>query len=322
MASIPTLLAIPLEIRLQIFRYLLRADDARICPHARLPYLFIRSEIGNQPNAPNDIFVPALLINRQLYFEMKPILYTENIFYFESCLTGSHRDPPSFPQKLLTSIGKNVRRIGFTLDLIESGSKTKEESTKAAERVKAEFGFLSTHLPNLSSTRIDLFCAYARPCQSFLVSLLRSCQLLLPGIKIMTVHSTNREKARIANILRTHLDARSDLFLLLGGCMCIPFLQRSPQQLDRLQRWSRYNLYSREKDRAQPDKLTHWVWEMSHCPRGRNSGYRFVAKHGSMYLSDQVKFKGPLIGCLLCKLSTHCVHEARYSPMRKVPMGK
>lgn len=320
MASIPTLLNIPLEIRLQIFGYLLRADDAQICPHARLPYLFIRSEIRNQPHAPNGIVLPALLINRQLHFEMKPILYTENLFYFESCLTGSYRDPPSFPQKLLTTVGKDMKHIGFTLDLIESGSKTKEESTKAAKRIKAEFGFLSTHLPNLSSTRIDLFCTYARPCQSFLVSLLRSCQLILPGMKIMTVHSTNREKIRIANILRTHLDARSDLFLLLGGCMCIPFLYTSPKQLEQFQRMPRYNLYTREKDRAQPDRLISWVWEMSTAPRERRIGYMFVVKHGSVYLSDKAKAKGPLMGCLLCKLNTACVHEARCSPIRKAPM--
>lgn len=314
MDSIPPLLAIPLEIRLQIFEYLLRPDQVQICPHARHPYLFIRSEFRDQPHAPYGIFLPALLINRQLYFEMKPIVYAENLFYFEGCLTGGHRDPPSFPHKILTAIGENLKQIGFTLDLIGSGSKTKEESTKAAERVKAEFKFLSAHLPNLSTTRIDLFCSNGRPCQSFLVSLLRSCQQLLPGLKIMTVYSTNREKVRIANTIRANLDASSNTFLLVGGCMCTPFLHKTPEQLDLFQCMPRYNFCTREQYRAQPDTLTSWVWEMSTVSRERSIGYMFVAKHGSVFLSDKPKTKGPLIGCLL--------HESRRHTTRKVPVNQ
>lgn len=39
-------------------------------------------------------------------------------------------------------------------------------------------------------------------------------------MKIITVHSTNREKGLIANILRSHLNGCSDL-ILLSGYICM-----------------------------------------------------------------------------------------------------
>lgn len=212
--SNPTdLLEIALEIRLQIFGYLLRADEGRICPHACLPYLFIHTNGQNGHfEASNTIFVSALLINRQLYFEMRSFLYSENLFYFENCLTAFHlgydltkcyhANRLGFPKKLFAAIGTHIRKIGFPLHFRFG---TKRASIKAAETIKAEFKLLATHLPSLSTTRVGLFFTYKSLCQRFLFYLVRSCQLS-PGKKIITVHATNRAKVRVGNILRIHLN--------------------------------------------------------------------------------------------------------------------
>ena len=325
----PGLLSIPMEIRLQIFGYLLRVDKGRICPHARLPYLFVRQEhpTYHYSFASNNIFLHALLINRQLYFEMKPMFYSENLFYFEHCLT---LDPSwlGFPPSLLSTIGTNIGQIGFPLHLIGGvPNLTKEKSIEAAEKLKVQFELLSKYLPNLNITRVDLFFKYPKPCQRFLVCLVRSCQLL-SGKQIITVYGTNREKERIANILRIHLNGCSDLFLL-GGCICIPFLHMQ---------WERCKvlIHTREMHRASADRLSHWVeeqsdslrgrryWvgEQSDSLRGRRLAYESVVKYGSVFLSYNPKVKGPRMGCLLCKLGTDCVHEAKYTPTRKAPVDR
>lgn len=330
----PSLLSIPLEIRLQIFGHLLRADEGRICPHARLPYLFIRPEIRSPYEAPNNIFLPALLINRQLYFEMKPILYSENLFYFENWLTRSFQNPSNSPQKLLAAIGTHIKHIGFPLDLFESGSGsiTKQASIEAAERLRAEFKLLSTHLPNLKSTRVDLFSSYKRGCPRFLVCLVRSCQLL-PGKKTITVHSTNGGKVRIGNILRTHLNGCSDI-LILGGCMCIPFTKSAWErrtvrtfESGRLQTFRsgsslRVRIYTCHSDTATSNSLTSWVGVGMSMSSADKLAYESVVKYGSVFLSYIAQAKGPRMGCLLCKSGNECVHEARYTPTRKRPVDR
>lgn len=336
--STPSLLSIPLEIRLQIFGYLLRADEGRICPHARLPYLFIRPEIRfirpeirRRYEASNNIFLSALLINRQLYFEMKPILYSENLFYFENWLT--RRNPSGSPQKFLAAIGTHIKQIGFPLNLFNSrlGSISKQESIKAAEGLRAEFKMLSTHLPNLKSTRVDLF-SYKRECQRLLVCLVRSCQLL-PGKKIITVHSTNRGKVRIGNILRIHLNGCSDL-VILGGCICIPFTQTvwerrtvRTSESGKLQKYCpgsrlRVRIYTRHSDTATSDALTRWIVMGMSLSSAEKLAYESVVKYGSVFLSDTAQVKGPRMGCLLCKFGADCVHEARYTPTRKQPVDR
>lgn len=330
----PSLLSIPLEIRLQIFGHLLRADEGRICPHARLPFLFIWSKIHGRCEASNNIFLPALLINRQLYFEMKPILYSENLFYLEDWLTRSFRNPSNFPQKLLAAIGTYIKQIGFPLDLVESGSGsiTKQASIEATERLKAEFKLLSTHLPNLKSTRVDLFSTYERPCQRFLVCLVRSCQLL-PGKKIITVHSTNREKVRIGNILRIHLKSCSDL-LILGGCICIPFTKPAWERRivrtfenGRLQTFCsgsrlRVRIYTRQTDTATSNSLTSWVGGKMSKSSADKLAYESVIKYGSVFLSHNAQAKGPRMGCLLCKSGSDCVHGGKHIPTRKEPVDR
>lgn len=328
----PSLLSIPLEIRLQIFGHLLRADEGRICPHARLPYLFIRREIRSRYDAPNNIFLPALLINRQLYLEMKPILYSENLFYFENWLTP--RNPSDSPRKLLAEIGTYIKQIGFPLDLFEirSGFINKQASIKAAERLRAEFKMLSTHLPNLKSTRVDLFSSYKRECQRFLVCLVRSCQLL-PGKKIITVHSTNRGKVRIGNILRIHLNGCSDL-LILGGCICVPFTEPAWErrivrafESGRRQTFCsgpslRVRIYTRHSDTGTSNSLTSWVRAGMSLSSAEKLAYESVVKYGSVFLSYTAQDKGPRMGCLLCNSGTGCVHEARYTPTRKHPVDR
>lgn len=315
----PGLLTIPLEIRWQIFGYLLRADNSRICPHARFPYVFLHTKRSDHPGyfhhsraAPNNICFPALLINRQLYLEMKPILYSENILYFEHCLTRVS-SWPGFPQELLAAIGPNIKHIGFPLEPpIESGL-SKEASMKGAERLKAELKLLSTQLPNLTTTRVDLFSTSISEflCQRFLVSLVRSCQLL-PGKKTIIVHGSNHRKVGVGNSLRIHLNGCSDL-VLLGGCSCAPFLVPSQPRLI---------MSAREQSETRPDLLGNWVLQQSNCSQKELATYTRIAQDGSVFVSSNAKIKGPRMGCLLCTLGAECVHGSRYTPTRKGPFDK
>ncbi|MCJ1344163.1 hypothetical protein MMC31_002366 [Peltigera leucophlebia] len=135
-----SLLAMPAEIRQQIFGYLLCADKTKNCPHDRSHYLFLHPECCRRfPAIKNRAFLAALLINRQLYFEIKYILYSQNLFYFEGCLTQTYFDPPSLPQKLIAAIGTNLKQIGFPLKFGIIRSITKDASIKAAERFKAKY---------------------------------------------------------------------------------------------------------------------------------------------------------------------------------------
>lgn len=116
---------------------------------------------------------------------MRSFLYSENLFYFENCLTAFHfgydltkcyhANRLGFPKKLFAAIGTHIRKIGFPLHFRFG---TKRASIKAAETIKAEFKLLATHLPSLSTTRVDLFFTYKSLCQRFLIYLVRSCQLL------------------------------------------------------------------------------------------------------------------------------------------------
>lgn len=177
-------------------------------------------------------------------------------FHFEYS-KDYHYDQPGFPQKLLAAIGTNIRKIGFPL---HHRFGTKEASTKAAEIIKAEFKSLATHLPNLHTTLVDLFFTYTSPCQRFLTYLVRSCQLL-PGKKIIIVHDTNRGKVRVDNILRIHVKRCSDI-LLLGGCICIPFVAPIWEKR-KIQSYYDGNdtlrFYTRPKYRAFPNTLGKWV---------------------------------------------------------------
>lgn len=258
------------------------------------------------------IFVSALLINRQFYFEMISFLYSENLFYFENCLIafhfeydltkGYHPDRLGFPEKLFAAIGIHIRKIGFPLHFRFA---TKGASIKSSETIKAEFKLLATHLPNLSTTRVDLFFMYTSLCQRFLIDLVRSCQLL-PGKKIITVHDTNRAKDRIGNILRIHLNGCSDI-LLLGGCICIPFVEPTWEK-GKMQSYNdeygRLHFYTRPNNIAFPNTLAKWVGgEMSKSSR-QKLVYEKVVKYGSVLLSHNAQAKGQRMGCLLCKLGT------------------
>lgn len=96
-------------------------------------------------------------------------MYSENFSYFETCVTQKYSDPPSLPQKLLGAISTNLEQIEFPLKFDNHRSEIKEASIKTAKRFKAEFKLPSTHLPNLNTTHVDIFCTYTQPCQRLLV---------------------------------------------------------------------------------------------------------------------------------------------------------
>lgn len=116
------------------------------------------------------------------------------------------------------------------------------------------------------------------PSPRILVCIVRSCQLLA-GKKTITVYGTNRRKVLNGNVLRVHLKGCSDI-LLLGGCICIPFVEPT-WECRRIQSydyrtgmlhttWSstrgRINLYTRRRGKCQ-FKCAHELEDVNDFPR-------------------------------------------------------
>lgn len=80
----PYLLRLPLELRWQIFRTFVRADMHQICAHAQTHHPFIVWNGGKRELAPKTgVQLSVLLLNRQIYQELMPLLYSENLIYLE-----------------------------------------------------------------------------------------------------------------------------------------------------------------------------------------------------------------------------------------------
>lgn len=141
---------------------------------------------------------------------------------------------------------------------------------------------------------------------------------------MVTVHDTNRAKVRIENSLRNHLNGCSDI-LLLGGCICIPFVKLTISEKCKMQSYKRTStagspFYMRPKNIALPNTIAKWVkGKMSESFSRQTLVHEKVIKYGSVLTSHNAQAKGQRMGCLLCELGTDCVHGLRYTPSRKAP---
>lgn len=73
--EVPALLRLPLELRWQIFRPFIRADEGQICEHEQTQLPFIIWNGGKREQAPKTGVQPSVLrINRQIYRELLPLL--------------------------------------------------------------------------------------------------------------------------------------------------------------------------------------------------------------------------------------------------------
>lgn len=126
-SSLPGLLRLPTEIKLQILYHLVRADPWSFCPHTRLPLLvscpdFGSSRLFKDESSPIDTqlypwidyerrssfstlvlafprptacqganrrTLSVFLVNRRLSKEAIQVFYSENVFYLERYLSGS-----------------------------------------------------------------------------------------------------------------------------------------------------------------------------------------------------------------------------------------
>lgn len=133
-----------------------------IPPHS----LIIRSKENAQSQEEDDNSHQAFkkLRDRRPHRETPFYPFGTPIANFHLPIPRKHR-PNLSPCPLLC----NLEQIEFPLKFDNHRSEIKEASIKTAKRFKAEFKFLSTHLPNLNTTHVDIFCTYTQPCQRLLV---------------------------------------------------------------------------------------------------------------------------------------------------------
>lgn len=290
--TLPGLLRIPLEVRWQIFRELLFADTHSICPHNRLPFvIFYLRKSNSVVNEGAKHGLSALLLSRQIYHEMMTLLYSENFFYFESCFTWPGNPLPDI---LTRSAGSFLHHIGFSVDQkIQKRAAPMDAVQGEMDRIRRLCVSLKHFAPNLKVIRFYLFCN-PKPEAWFLLKLVDYANYL-PGKKMIIVQGSNREKYRIAGILKETINVSANL-LLVGGCICSPFTPPPGNQ------------FSSPQTRPVSDTLSRWV--------SLDSPWRQRVKlNGSVPCSVKT-YKGPLTACLICQNGVECIHDAQYSPKR------
>lgn len=302
--EVPDLLRLPLELRWQIFNPLLRADEDQICEHAQTQFPFIIWNGRKREQAPKTGVQPSvLLLNRQIYRELLPLLYSENLIYLEPFFGSDPVKklriisplPNLLPIHLSSaSMGRFVKQIGFSVfqessSLSSSCNSSREDDEgihNGSNRLRLEIHCreLRQHLPNLQLTYVNVFTHPQRPEERFLLHLIRTLQTL-PGRRILVIHGSNREKVRVINILRSSISQSADL--VLGSCICYTFRATGTPDFPPFRRFWFENVL--------------WLRNHPHCTL-------------PPFLSRRVK--GCLIGCLLCKIGKGCVHDPAYRPQR------
>lgn len=320
---VPDLLRLPLELRWQIFRTLICADEHQICAHAQTHLPFIIWNGGKRELATKTgVQLSVLLINRQIYQELIPLLYSENLIYLEQffgsdpikILQRYSHSPVFLPRTLhSTYMGRFVRQIGFSVlqgTPLDSTAppphtclcppKYDDVAFIGSNRLRLEIDCqeLRQHLPNLQLTYVNIFTHPQRPEEKFLICLIKTLHTL-PGRRILVIHGSNREKVRVSNILRLSVSQSADL--VLGGCLC--YFQSSR---DFRTTPPRGVYHSSSPPRRIWFENVLWIRYHSHCTL---TPYSFR------------RVKGSLIGCLLCRAEKACVHDPAYKPRRLAQGG-
>lgn len=310
--GVPDLLHLPLELRWQILVPLIRADEHQICAHApnNLPIIIWNG--GKREQAPKTgVQLSVLLLNRQIYQELIPLFYSENLIYLEQffgsdpikVLQRYSHSPVFLPRTLhSTCMGKFVQQIGFSVlqePFLETAlgyscdfsPKTDDEIFNGSNRLRLQIDCqeLRQHLPNLQLTYVNIFTHPQKPEEKFLLSLIKTLHTL-PGRRILVIHGSNREKVRVSNILRFSTSQSTDL--VVGGCLC--------HMKDVRTSCPRSVYLNSSRHRRIWFENVLWVRDHSHCTFPRYSR----------------RIKGCLTGCLLCKIGQACVHDPAYKPRR------
>lgn len=311
--GVPYLLHLPLELRWQIFLPLIRADEYQICAHAQTHMPFVIWNGGKREQAPKTgVQLSVLLLNRQIYQELIPYFYSENLIYLEQFFASDpikilqrySRSPVFLPRPLhSTCMGRFVKQIGFSVlqeprletafaYSCEFPPRADDEIFTGSNRLRFEIDCqqLRQHLPNLQLTYVNIFTHPQKPEEKFLLSLIKTLHTL-PGRRILVIHGSNREKVRVSNILRFSASQSTDL--VLGGCLChIQDVRASRPRGD---------FHNSSRDRRIWFENVLWVRDHSRCTL-------------PPYFSRRIK--GCLTGCLLCKVGETCVHDPAYKPRR------
>lgn len=315
---VPDLFRLPLELRLQIFGTMICADVHQICAHAHTQLPFIIWNGGKrEPATKTGVQLSVLLINRQIFQELIPLLYSENLIYLEhffgsdpiEILQRYKYSPPFLPRTLhSTFLGRFVRQIGFSVlqrTRLDTSTqrfclcppKDDDMAFVGSNRLRLEIDCqeLRQHLPNLQLTYINIFTHPQRPEEKFLLCLIKTLHTL-PGRRILVVHGSNREKVRVSNILRLSVSQSADL--VLGGCLCY---FESPKHVVITPPRSGY---------SNPSPPRRFWFE----------NVLWIRYHDSCMLAPHLfgRVKGNLIGCLLCRAEKVCVHDPAYTPRRVV----
>lgn len=312
--EVPDMLRLPLELRWHIFHPFIRADEHQLCAHAQTHLPFIIWDGGKREKAPiTGVHLSVLLLNRQIYQELVPLLYSENLIYLEQFFgsdpikiqQGYSRSPEFLPRSLRsTSMGRFVKQIGFSVlqeHVLESPLgyscdfllKADDEIFNGSNRLRFEIDCqeLRQHLPNLRLTYVNIFTHPQKPEEKFLLCLIKTLHTL-PGRRILVIHGSNREKVRVSNILRLSASQFTD-DLVVGGCYChVQDVRTSHPRAD---------YYNSSPPRRVWFENVLWVRDHIYCTL-------------PPYLSPRIK--GCLTGCLLCKVGKACVHDPAYKPRR------
>lgn len=336
------LLLLPIEIRLQILRYLVRADSFKFCPHTRLPLLVfaLALDVGRelrrydemvvlnkdeyiyqyprflkyspQPIAYrgiNHIILPVLRVNRQLYQEAREIFYSENVFYLEQHFSMNPIPFGWHEGEIIPDLFQGISIDNLRLIRRIGFSVIDKLSTRASERdwrMWHDFrGWINKRLPNLEHTYIYLF-GPSTPSQRFLVYIVRLLDAI-PGQKTIVYRASNNRKRVVGNTLtQVFKNRRLDALPLqvLGGCYCQCWTPRLYA-----------NLHG-QNDVYWTQANTLWPWL-----RNWNALRAANAIKGSVTPKFSFKHKGPMLGCLLCHKQSDCIHEAQLKPGRIKPDG-
>lgn len=85
MEACPPLLRVPLEIRREIFKYLLPSPEKRFQLYQNCEVSVVGNKWSRQRKPQPDKYALAILrTNHQIYYEAMSLLYSENLFHFIS----------------------------------------------------------------------------------------------------------------------------------------------------------------------------------------------------------------------------------------------
>lgn len=339
----PSLLRLPVEIRLLILRHLVCADPWRFCPHNRLslkvsipvlehPKLYEAPPATffsncdfwyTNPELPrpaypqwtacqiaNGLDLRVLQVSQKLHREAIELLYTENIFYLEQYFSLPLKYTPFTRSKkpILPFNLENIPRKNLHLVRKVGFSVIDRSRFEPDFRTWEVFcSWAKEKLPNLQQTYIFLF-GPGHPSQRFLVRLVRFLDSI-PGQKTIVYRASNNCKRMVGNILAEvfrHRTPDAPTIRILGGCYC--------------QCWTppfhTTSRHRRGRGWTGPDTLYPWV-ECMHAYKHSNRWGNAIK--GSITPRFSLKHKGPIVGCLLCHKPTECVHDKRLKPGRIGP---